>query len=200
MASASRSSRSTPWSSYIAEEARTCSQWEEWNRQAWRSRGSWVRSKSTGRSKSNRRLLPRNSAWFNLARNSGWKTWVGARVLRPEKPSLGFRSNESIDTSFGVSSASLPVAALSPAVTYHVLYSVLSLFRSASRAPIKDKRDAFVLSSLTSPSLPSFRDLPLLVELRRDKQFSVFLRDNRRPVVYPQVSNYFAIWRGRWRW
>lgn len=70
-----------------------------------RTRGSWVRSKSTGRSKSNRRLLPRNSAWFNLAGNSRWKTWCASQQSAPvstERAIPRSRSNESIDK-FGVS-------------------------------------------------------------------------------------------------
>lgn len=185
------SPQSTPWSSYVPKKLGTV-QWEKWNRHARWLRGSQVRSKSTGRSKSNRRLLPRNSAWFNLAGNSGWKTWYASR--RParfpqERTIPRFRSNESIDK-FGVSPH--PVAALSLAVTFRVQRSPSFPIRFA---PAKDKGHLCA---------PPHCNLASPAGLRRDKQFSVFLRlpkVNRRPVVYPpQVSNYFTISRRCRRW
>lgn len=100
-----------------------------------------------------------------------------AQQFRAKARELEVSSNESIDK-FGISTS--PAAPLSPAVTFHV-----------QRILSSDSSHAGKGQGFSYPTIPA-----TLAELRKDEQFSVFLKpDNRGSVAYSRVSNYFTIWR-----
>lgn len=140
---------------------------------ATKTRGSRARSESTGRSKSNRRLLPRNSTWFNLVGSSGGrKTRLRGSTVPRERASEPRFALTNLSTSFGISTKPRGGS-----------FTGCHFPRAAHPLPSDSPHAGKGRRGLSC----SVRFRRWLMELRKDKQFSVFLKPGN-----PRTCRLFA--------